>query len=180
MSYLSCFGHIQVFASPRYSTYPRRALGILEKRHQRVTRCSWAQHLMELWSSSHPKHPTGTWVHLPAQGQPRDIRIQDSLRCSQGWGAGMGWEDQLCPWTHGGGDGSCTRTFSVGIIHGDNKEQGYQLIHRGGEEKVLLGRTFETWFHQQRSTTTKNSKQLFCQQTFWKKKWPRTFRFQDL
>lgn len=75
------------------------------------SRCSWAMHPMELWSSSHPKHPTGTWVHLPAQGQPRDMEIQDSLRCSQGARSrnGLGRSaGPMDPWR----GRSCTRTFS--------------------------------------------------------------------
>lgn len=170
MSYLSCFGHIQVFASPRYSTYPRRALGILEKRHQRVIQVFLSPASDGALEQLSPQTPNRDLSASPSPGpaqrhqDPRLPEVQPGVRSRNGLGR------SAVPWTHGGGDGSCTKTISVGIIHGDNKEQGYQLIHRGGEEKVLLGRTFETWFQQQRSTTTKNSKQLFCQQTFWKKK----------
>lgn len=76
-----------MFATPGYSTCPRRVLGILEAGEalEGDPGVPGAQglHPMELWSSSHPEHPTGTPVHLSAQGQPRHIEIQDSLSCNQ-------------------------------------------------------------------------------------------------
>lgn len=76
-----------MFASPGYSTCPRRVLGIPEagEAPEGDPGVPGAQglHLVELWSSCHPQNPTGTPVHPPGQGQPRHSEIQDSLSCNQ-------------------------------------------------------------------------------------------------
>lgn len=92
MSYLSCFGHIQVFASPRYSTYPRRALGILEKRHQRVIQVFLSPAPDGALEQLSPQTPNRDLSASPSPGpaqrhqDPRLPEVQPGVRSRNGLG----------------------------------------------------------------------------------------------